>query len=123
MAILVNSNSLLECSFGKVPSPLTVLPTNKVMAGSTPAATIMDHIPMVNIKPFGLCTAPTNPAVIAAGGSPVPCVPVTPAPWIVGAPTVLIGEMPALDTVSKCLCTWAGVIQVATPAQTEVMVP
>ena len=123
MAILVNSNSLLACSFGAVPSPLTVLPTNKVMAGSTPAATIMDHIPVVNIKPFGMCTAPTNPAVIAAGGAPVPCVPVTPAPWVPGATTVLIGQMPALDSVSKCMCTWAGVIQTVTPAQTTVMVP
>ena len=114
---------MLACSFGATPSPITVLPVNKVMAGSTPAANLMDHVPMVNIKPFGLCTAPTNPAVIAAAGAPVPCVPVTPAPWVPGAPTVLLGNLPALDNTSKCMCTWLGVIQTVAPAQTTVMVP
>ncbi len=123
MAILVNSGSMLTCSFGKTPSPLTVLPINRVMVGGTPAANIMDHIPMVNIKPFGLCTAPTNPAVIAAGGAPVPCVPVTPAPWVPGSPTVPIGYQPALNNSSKCLCTWLGVIQTSVPAQTPAQVP
>lgn len=114
---------MLACSFGAAPSPLTVLPVNKVMAGGPPAATIMDHIPTTNIAPFGMCTAPTNPAVIAALGSPVPCVPVTPAPWVPGAPTVLLGGQPALDNASKCMCTWLGIIQVTAPAQTTVMVP
>ena len=122
MAILVTSGALLQCSFGAAPCPLTVLPTNKVMSG-TPAATIMDHIPVVNIAPFGMCSAPTNPEVIAALGSPVPCVPVTPAPWVPGSPTVLVGNLPALNSTSKCLCTWAGVIQVTVPAQTTAMVP
>ncbi len=122
MALAVCAGALLQCSFGAAPSALTVLPANKVMTG-TPTATIMDHIPATNILPFGMCTAPTNPAVIAALGSPVPCVPVTPAPWVPGSPTVLIGNMPALNNTSKCLCTWAGVIQVASPGQTATMVP
>ena len=122
MATLVNAGSMLECSFGKTPSALIVLPVNRVMAG-TPAATIMDHVPVENIAPFGLCSAPTNPAVIAAGGSPVPCVPVTPAPWVPGSPTVLIGSLPALNSTSKCLCTWAGVIQVTATAQETTSVP
>ena len=83
----------------------------------------MDHIPVVNIAPFGMCSAPTNPAVIAAAGSPVPCVPVTPAPWTPGSPTVKIGSLIALNNSSKCMCTWAGVIQVTAPAQTATMVP
>ena len=113
---------MLACSFGAAPSVLNVLPVNKVLAGA-PAATIMDHAPVVNIPPFGMCTAPTNPAVIAALGAPVPCVPVTPAPWVPGSPKVLIGNMPALNNTSKCLCTWAGVIQVTQPGQVKTTVP
>lgn len=122
MATLITSGSLLACTFGVAPSPLTVLPANKVMCG-TPAATIMDHVPAINIAPFGMCSAPTNPAVIAALGSPVPCVPVTPAPWVPGSPTALIGNFPALNNTSKCLCTWLGVIQVTAPAQVTTSVP
>ena len=122
MAILVTNGSILKCSFGAAPSPLTVLSTQKSICGP-PAATIMDHIPLANIKPFGLCSAPTNPAVIAALGSPVPCVPATPAPWVPGSPTVPIEGQPALNNTSKCLCTWLGIIEVITPAQTTAMIP
>ena len=52
-----------------------------------------------------------------------PCVPVIPAPWVPGAPTVLIANMPALDNNSKLMCAWGGVIQVANPGQATVMVP
>ena len=57
--------ALLMCSFGVAPSPLTVLPANRVMTSSQPAATIMDHTPMVNIAPFGLCMSFANPMVAA----------------------------------------------------------
>jgi hypothetical protein len=75
-----------------------------------PVATIMDNVPFTNILPFGVCFAPTNPAVISAAGAPQPCVPVIPAPWTPGSPTVLIGNLPALTNLSTCMCTWAGVI-------------
>ena len=55
--------ALLACSFGVVPSPLTVLPANRVMKSSQPAATIMDHKPMVNIATFGLCMSLANHSV------------------------------------------------------------
>ena len=42
----------MVCSFGAAPSTLTVLPVNQVMTSSQPAATIMDHVPMVNIAPL-----------------------------------------------------------------------
>ncbi|MDI1252926.1 DUF4280 domain-containing protein [Thermomonas sp.] len=117
------------CSFGVAPSVLVVLPVNRTLSSNMPAANIMDHIPMVNIMPFGMCTTPTNPAVAAATATalgvltPMPCVPVTPAPWVPGAPTVLIANMPALDNTSKCMCTWAGVISVANPGQATEMIP
>jgi len=88
-----------------------------------PAGTIMDNKPIVNIPPFGMCTSPANPAVAAAMGAPMPCVPNTVAPWVVGAPTVMIGNMPALNDSAKLMCLWGGVIQPAMAGQTSVQVP
>lgn len=116
----------MMCSFGAAPSTLVVLPTNKVLA-TTPAANIMNHKPIVNIPPFGMCMSPSNPTVAAATAAalgvltPMPCVPVTSAPWIVGSPTILIGNMPTLDNNSKLMCNWGGVIQFVTPGQFKVM--
>jgi len=118
----------LQCSFGAAPSSLVVLPVNRVLT-QTPDANIMDNKPLVNIMPFGMCSSPSNPAVIAATAAalgvltPMPCVPVIPAPWIPGAPTVLIANMPALDNTCKLMCAWAGVIQITNPGQTTVEIP
>ena len=128
MAIQVCMGATLQCSFGAAPSSLVVLPTNRTMT-TTPAATIMDHAPLVNILPFGMCSSPANPTVAAATAAalgvltPMPCVPATAAPWIVGAPTVLIGKMPALNNTSKLMCNWGGVIQIVSPGQTKMMIP
>ena len=125
----VCNGAMLKCSFGVAPSVLTVLPINRTMTSNMPAANIMDHVPMVNIMPFGMCMAPTNPAVaaatVAAMGvlTPMPCVPVTPAPWVIGSPTVLLGNMPALNNTSTLMCTWAGVITVLQPGQFTEMIP
>ena len=118
----------LQCSFGAAPSSLVVLPVNRVLT-QTPDANIMDNKPLVNILPFGMCSSPSNPAVIAATAAalgvltPMPCVPVIPAPWIPGAPTVLIANMPALDNTCKLMCAWAGVIQITNPGQATVEIP
>ncbi len=129
MAQLVCSGAMMMCSFGVAPSALNVLPQNRTMGGGPPAATIMDHIPMANIPPFGMCTSIANPTVASATAAamgvltPMPCVPVIPAPWVPGSPTVLIGGMPALNNTSQCMCTWAGVITITAPGQATVMVP
>lgn len=118
----------LQCSFGAAPSTLVVLPANRVLT-QTPDANIMDNKPLVNIMPFGMCSSPSNPAVIAATAAalgvltPMPCVPVIPAPWIPGAPTVLIANMPALDSTCKLMCAWAGVIQITNAGQATVEIP
>ena len=128
MAFQVCMGATLQCSFGAAPSNLVVLPQNQTLTG-TPAANIMDNKPLVNILPFGMCSSLANPTVASATAAalgvltPMPCVPVIPAPWIVGSPTVLIGNMPALDSNSKLMCAWAGVIQVVNPGQTSVMLP
>jgi hypothetical protein len=126
MGAQVVMGAMLQCSFGVAPSSLMVLPTNRVL-GDTPAANIMDNIPMVNVLPFGMCSSPSNPTVAAATAAalgvltPMPCVPVTVAPWVPGVPTVLIGNMPAVDNNCKLMCSWGGVIQVVSPGQFKVM--
>ena len=129
MPIQVCMGATLQCSFGAAPSTLVVLPQNRTMAGGPLAANIMDNKPIANVPPFGMCSSIANPTVAAATSAalgvltPMPCVPVLPAPWVPGAPTALIGGMPALDNNSKLMCAWAGVIQIVNPGQTTVMVP
>ncbi len=119
----------MQCSMGAAPSSLVVLPTNRVLTQNVPDANIMDHIPMVNIMPFGVCSSPAFPATAAATAAalgvltPMPCVPATPAPWITGAPTVLLANFPTLDNVSKLMCVFGGVIQFVTAGEETVMVP
>jgi hypothetical protein len=128
MGIQVCMGAGLQCSFGVAPGTLVVLPVRRTLAGA-PAATIMDHAPFLNVLPFGMCQSLANPMVAAATAAafgvltPMPCIPVTPAPWIVGSPTVLIGNLPALNNSSKLMCAWGGVIQVTSPGQTSAMVP
>ncbi|MCY1078671.1 DUF4280 domain-containing protein [Archangium lansingense] len=110
--------ALLKCSFGAAPSTLVVPPTNKVLA-TTPAANIMDHMPMANIPSFGMCNSKGNPAVTPVTPI-VPCTPVTVTPWSPGCPKVLIGNMPALESNSTCKCMWGGVITVVKPGQKTV---
>lgn len=126
MAALACLGANMQCSFGAAPSALLVLPVNKVLQ-STPMANIMDNKPFVNILPFGVCMSMANPMVAAATAAalgvltPMPCIPVIPAPWVPGVPTVLIGNMPALDMNSKCMCAYGGVISILAPGQFVVM--
>jgi hypothetical protein len=125
MGMQVVMGATLQCSFGVAPSTLVVLPANKVLA-TTPAANIMDNKPMVNIPPFGMCQSMANPMVAAATAAamgvltPMPCIPATAAPWAPGCPKVLIANMPALESSSKCMCNWGGVIQIVNPGQVAV---
>lgn len=128
MALQVCMGATLQCSFGAAPSTLAVLPVNRVQT-VTPDANIMDNKPLVNIMPFGMCSSLANPTVAAATAAalgvltPMPCVPVIPAPWAPGSPTVLIANQPALNNTSKLMCAYAGVIQIVNPGQSTVMIP
>jgi len=129
MPLQVCMGAMMQCSFGLAPSSLVVLPTNKVMTSQVPDANIMDHIPMTNIMPFGMCTSPSNPVVAAATAAalgvltPMPCIPATPAPWVAGAPTVLLGNFPSLDNVSQLMCIWGGVITFTNAGEATVEIP
>ncbi len=127
MGLLVCAGAQMMCSFGAAPSALVVTPQNKVLSGP-PAANIMDMKPMSNIMPFGMCSSMANPAVASATAAalgvltPMPCVPVIPAPWVPGSTTVLIGNMPALNNTCKLTCAYGGMIQIINPGQTKVTV-
>jgi hypothetical protein len=121
--------AIMQCSFGMAPSSLVVLPENMTYTDQAPDANIMDHVPMVNILPFGMCTSLANPSVAAATAAamgaltPMPCIPNTPTPWITGAPNVLLGNAPTLDDISKLMCIWGGMIQITAPGEFTVNVP
>jgi hypothetical protein len=129
MANHVCMGALLQCSFGVAPSALVVLPVNKVLTSFVPAANIMDHKPMVNIMPFGMCSSPSNPVVAAATAAalgvltPMPCIPNTTTPWAPGSPTVLLANQPALNDSSMLNCMWGGVIKVNFAGQVTEQIP
>ena len=89
----------------------------------------MDNKPIANIPPFGMCQSLANPTVAAATAAasgvltPMPCVPVIPAPWSPGSATMLIGNMPALNNTCICNCAWGGVISITSPGQTATQIP
>ncbi|WP_255374350.1 DUF4280 domain-containing protein [Cohnella sp. OV330] len=118
----------MQCSFGAAPSVLNVLPANRTMT-AMPIANIMDNKPFVNIMPFGMCNSMANPLVASATAAafgaltPMPCAPVTAAPWAPGSPTVMVANMPALNNSSKCMCSYGGVIQLSSPGQFTIQVP
>jgi hypothetical protein len=129
MPLHVCNGATLQCTFGLAPSTLVVLPINRVLTSNQPAANINDHIPMVNIMPFGMCTSLANPTVAAATAAamgvltPMPCIPVTPSPWVAGAPTVPLANIPSLDNISTLNCIWAGVITISNAGQTTEFIP
>ena len=128
MAQQVCAGALVMCSFGVAPSSLAVLPMHRVMTGA-PAANIMDNKPNLNVLPFGMCSSLANPAVAAATAAalgvltPMPCIPNTPAPWVPGAPTVLLQNFPALNNTSQLMCVWGGVITFTAPGQFTHLIP
>jgi hypothetical protein len=130
MTLAVASTACLQCSFGAAPGVLTILPTNRTFSTNLPVATLMDHTPMLNIAPFGVCSSPSNPTVAAATAAalgvlvPMPCVPMTSAPWIPGGPPkLLLAGMAVLDANAMLMGNWGGVIKVVAPGQSKVMLP
>lgn len=113
--------ALCTCSFGMAPAPLMVASQQTVMMCNMLAGTIMDN----KFPTFGMCMNPANPAVAAATAAalgvltPMPCIPLTVAPWAPGVPTVMVCGKPLLNNTSKLICGYGGIIQPAmTPAVT-----
>ena len=128
MGTAVCMGAMMKCSFGVAPSSLMVLPVNRVLVSNMPMANIMDNKPMVNILPFAMCQSPANPTVIAATAAalgvltPMPCIPMTVAPWTPGNPTVMVANMPAINNSSMLTCNWGGMISISSPGQATTMV-
>lgn len=128
MGNIVCSGAMLKCSFGTAPGTMTVLPINMVKT-AMPIANIMDYIPMMNVMPFTMCTSMSNPSVAAATAAaqgvltPMPCIPVTTAPWSPGCSTVLVAGQPALNDSSRLMCAWGGMIEVMDAGQMTIEVP
>lgn len=120
---VVTAGAQLLCTFGVAPATMVVLPVNRVLVGKQPAATVMDHVPMLNIPTFGMCSSMSNPMVIAATTAalgvltPMPCLPATVSPWMPGAMRATAGKLPLLTASSQCNCIWGGLITVTAPTQ------
>ena len=123
MSQFVCSTANVQCIWGDGPQSLTITPQNRVNLNNKPMATIMDMKPMANIPCFGMCKSLANPAVASATSAalgvltPQPCMPVITGPWAPGNPKVLIRKQPALMVTDKCMCAWAGVIQITSTGQ------
>ena len=128
MGFHVCTGAVMMCSFGVAPSTFSATP-KMVKTGNMDAGNIMDHVPNMNIPPFGMCQSLANPQVAAATAAalgaltPMPCVPVTVSPWAPGVPTILVANQPALNDSSVLNCMWAGVIQIKFAGQTTEQVP
>lgn len=124
MTTQVCSGATLQCSFGTAPSTFSA--SGATVAATAPSGVVSDVAPS-NVPPFALCTSLANPQVAAAtssaGGTltPQPCVPVL-SPWTPGSSHVTIAGVPALDDSSQCMCSWGGVVTVASAGQTSVTV-
>lgn len=113
----VGENAFLECTFGNIPSLLHTNTIN-VSANALKLATIMDYVPLANIRPFGLCQSLANPMVASATTAamgvltPMPCIPVIIAPWTNTHFKIKINGFPILTNESICYCAYAGCISV-----------
>ncbi|WP_077000839.1 DUF4280 domain-containing protein [Variovorax sp. KK3] len=127
MPMQVCTGAQISCSMGLAPSVFTATPMLASMPAGPPGH-VQDNVPFLNIAPFGMCRSPANPAVASATAAasgvltPMPCVPVTPSPWVPGATKVKLGGLPALHDGCTLQCIWGGAISVVTPGQTTVEV-
>ena len=129
MSIATCMSAMCKCSNGAAPSTFMALPIHQTLTTSRPDANIQDHIPFLNVMPFGMCDSMANPMVAAATAAdlgvltPMPCLPMTTSPWLVGAPTVMLQNNPMLDKNSTLMCNWAGAIKIQMPGEFTVMIP
>jgi hypothetical protein len=115
MAAQVVTGAAVVCTFGTTAAEFSA--SSLDVAATAPAGVVTD-VTVANIPTFGMCSAPANPAVIAAQ-SPAPCLPVL-SPWTPGSARVRVDGVSALDDASQCVCAWGGVVTVSSPGQVDV---
>ncbi|BFH71442.1 hypothetical protein J27TS7_32060 [Paenibacillus dendritiformis] len=119
----VVAGAILSCSYGSQPSRMGMQMSHGVYVKGKPIMNVMDHIPNVNIMPFGTCGSMQNPAVAAAtaakGGLPqrVPCTPMVMMPWLGGKTDKLVDNNPSLLNDSTNMCMFCGQIKVEDDGQ------
>ncbi len=117
--------ALCTCSFGVAPAVLPVTSQQTVLTGGMLQAAIFDNRPPT----FGMCSSLANPVVASATAAalgvltPMPCIPLTVAPWVPGVPTVLVCGKPLLNNTSKLICGYGGVIQMTMSPAVTVQTP
>lgn len=118
MANLVTAGTLLRCDKGSATSPLQ-LAGHAVNAGGQAVAAVQDSQGQVNVRPFGTCMSPANPAFSQSAGNG-PCNPIIITPWINGSASVLVAGHAVVTTASRCQCQWGGQVTAAAPGQPSV---
>lgn len=120
--IYVCTGAVLNCTQGTNNSSLFATP-KCVSLCSQDQANITDHLPMVNVKPFGCCRSlaypPTASATAANFGrlTPMPCVPGTITNWSAIDFNSQVGGQPALLNTAKLKCIYGGEISIVSPGQ------
>ena len=101
----VQTNVILLCDKGCLPTPLIATPKKQNHHGIT-GATVRDNLPLLNILPFGICTATRTP-----------CIPVMPT-WenYPESPYFIEGFQPLLLS-SYAKCKLGGTIRIYTSYQ------
>lgn len=113
MTAAVLHGAMLICSCGLVPSALLTRPRTVRHTLGAGIATVEDCLPLINIPPFGGCTAPGNPSLLLQK----PCLPQLASPWTSSAIGVCVAGVPALSQDAMLPCLYGGVITIGAPGQ------
>ena len=118
------------------PGGVIVLPSNKVMSGNQPVATI--NVEDTQVLPFVMsCMSQSNPTVVSASAAatsaamgtpmfvPAPCTPsfAPGSKWISGCPKCRISGKLVLNNTSKLNCMLGGTIEVIQTPSMKVKIP
>jgi len=119
----VVAGAILSCSYGTQPTRLKRPFSHGVYVKDKAQMNIGDYLPSVNIKSFGNCSSPLNPAVQASkmvdiyGVKKAPCRPALTQSWLHGKSDVLIEGQPALTHNCTHQCLYAGNIKIEDDGQ------
>ncbi|KAF6558368.1 DUF4280 domain-containing protein [Paenibacillus sp. EKM202P] len=120
----VVAGAILSCSFGTQPTRLKRPFSHGVYVKEKAQMNVGDYLSGTNIKNFGRCSCPANPAVKSSdmvdiyGVKKANCVPVITGPWIGGKSDVLVEGEPALLDQCSNACIYGGMIRITDDGQT-----
>lgn len=106
----VVTGATLCCTQGLVSSPLVAQSEPSANTSGRTMATVDDFLPVVNILPFGLCTA-----------TGLPCVPITTSRWTCQS-NICIGDRGILRDDGTLACMIGGTIFIVDPGQYRLLI-